>query len=79
MASLHVSIEDSSMYSRVVVISDVHGCLDVLDRLLEKLNITNSDLLIFVGDLVNKGDNGPGVVRRVRSLDALSEGIMKIG
>ena len=68
----HVRILDTSMYSRVIVISDVHGCVDALDRLLDKLNVTadfdGSDLLIFVGDLVNKGPDGPGVVRRVQSL-----------
>ena len=68
----HVRILDTSMYSRVIVISDVHGCVDALERLLDKLNVTpdfdGSDLLIFVGDLVNKGPDGPGVVRRVQSV-----------
>ena len=70
---MHMIIKDSSMYERVVVVSDVHGCLEPLDRLLRRLAVSDNDLVIFVGDLVNKGPDGPGVVRRVRSLkNALS-------
>lgn len=56
---------------RCVIVGDVHGCLMELKRLLNKCGYQRGiDRLIFVGDLVGKGPNGPGVVRLVRSLKA---------
>lgn len=54
---------------RTVVVGDVHGCLDELRALLERVSFRpGDDLLVSVGDLVNKGPDSAGVVRLVRSL-----------
>jgi predicted phosphodiesterase len=53
---------------RVIVIGDVHGCLEELDELLLALQIDRTDRIIFCGDLVDKGPDSAGVVRRVRNL-----------
>eukprot|EP01119_Soliformovum_irregulare_P001046 TRINITY_DN10791_c0_g1_i1.p1 TRINITY_DN10791_c0_g1~~TRINITY_DN10791_c0_g1_i1.p1 ORF type:complete len:267 (+),score=53.97 TRINITY_DN10791_c0_g1_i1:83-802(+) len=53
---------------RTIVIGDVHGCLQELHQLLEKLGYDGTDRLIFVGDLVGKGPDGIKVVQFVRSL-----------
>ena len=37
------------------VISDIHGCYDELIRMLEKINLEDSDTLICAGDYVDKG------------------------
>ncbi|KAL6766805.1 hypothetical protein ACKKBG_A37415 [Auxenochlorella protothecoides x Auxenochlorella symbiontica] len=50
---------------RVVVIGDVHGCASELDRLLAAL-ARPDDLLVVVGDLVNKGPASPQVLRLVQ-------------
>tara|TARA_B100001123_G_scaffold408216_1_gene501195 strand:+ start:1081 stop:1869 length:789 start_codon:yes stop_codon:yes gene_type:complete len=54
--------------SRVIVFGDVHGCSTQLDQLLEKLQPQEGDRLVFLGDLIDKGPDSPGVVRRVREL-----------
>lgn len=46
------------------VIGDVHGCLDELSELLDTLGPTSDDQLVFVGDLVVRGPDNAGVVRR---------------
>lgn len=53
---------------RNIVIGDVHGCLAELTDLLAKLKPAKEDLLIFLGDLVNRGPDSHGVVSLVRGL-----------
>lgn len=56
---------------RDIVIGDVHGCLDELDELLRVVGyFSGRDRLVFVGDLVDRGPDSIGVVRRVDSLVA---------
>ena len=55
--------------SRVIVVGDVHGCLTELELLLKKCAYSSdTDILVFVGDLVNKGPDSAGVVTYVRKL-----------
>ncbi|MBR5519534.1 MAG: serine/threonine protein phosphatase, partial [Clostridia bacterium] len=46
---------NTTAYRRVIAISDIHGNATVLARLLTRLQLTDDDLLIFVGDYVNRG------------------------
>lgn len=53
---------------RKIFIGDVHGCLEELQALVEKVAITAQDEVVFVGDLLDKGPDSLGVVRFVREL-----------
>eukprot|EP00199_Chlamydomonas_sp_CCMP681_P001670 CAMPEP_0119112928 /NCGR_PEP_ID=MMETSP1180-20130426/42235_1 /TAXON_ID=3052 ORGANISM="Chlamydomonas cf sp, Strain CCMP681" /NCGR_SAMPLE_ID=MMETSP1180 /ASSEMBLY_ACC=CAM_ASM_000741 /LENGTH=361 /DNA_ID=CAMNT_0007100711 /DNA_START=28 /DNA_END=1113 /DNA_ORIENTATION=+ len=56
---------------RLVVVGDVHGCCEELKMLLKKLDyLPDTDNLIFVGDLVNKGPDSIGVLRAYQQLRA---------
>lgn len=57
---------------RTVLIGDVHGCLEELDALLEACEYQKGQRLVMLGDLVAKGPDSAGVVRRVRELGALA-------
>ncbi|QKG26598.1 metallophosphoesterase family protein [Actinomadura verrucosospora] len=46
---------------RTVIIGDIHGCFDELLELLEKVDLHPEDLLVGVGDLVDRGP-APGEV-----------------
>ncbi|MBW8308575.1 MAG: metallophosphoesterase [Candidatus Paracaedibacteraceae bacterium] len=66
------------------IIGDVHGCLDELIALLKKLGysldeekaviskVPHNRTLVFVGDLVDRGPDSPGVLRLV--MDAVLHG-----
>jgi len=56
---------------RTIVVGDVHGCLEELDELLRTVaHARGRDRLVFLGDLVDRGPDPVGVVRRARELDA---------
>lgn len=58
-------------YERYIFVGDVHGCLDELDELLRLVDYRGGrDRLVFVGDLLDRGPDPVGVVRRARELGA---------
>jgi serine/threonine protein phosphatase 1 len=60
---------ESEIVKRLHVIGDVHGCIDELTELIEKLDLQSSDELVMIGDLVDKNLEGsPKVIQYVRSL-----------
>ena len=62
-------------FQRYIVVGDVHGCIEELDDLLAALQYrgrNSGDRLVFVGDLLDRGPDPVGVVRRVRELQAES-------
>ncbi|MFC3349398.1 polynucleotide kinase-phosphatase [Streptomyces echinoruber] len=57
------------------IIGDVHGCSAELEALLDKLGYVDGvhpqgRMAVFVGDLVDRGPDTPGVLRRVMSMVA---------
>jgi len=46
---------------RTIVVGDIHGCYHELLTLLEKTGLRNEDLLISVGDLVDRGNRSKEV------------------
>ncbi|XP_015905911.1 bis(5'-nucleosyl)-tetraphosphatase PrpE [asymmetrical] [Parasteatoda tepidariorum] len=59
-------------YDEVVVIGDVHGCLDELKLLLEKSNTTGDNVLkVLAGDITRKGPKSIGVIRFLRQTPSI--------
>jgi serine/threonine protein phosphatase 1 len=46
---------------RTFIIGDIHGCFDELIELTEKIGLTESDMLISVGDIVDRGNKSKEV------------------
>lgn len=59
------------MSERVTVaVGDIHGCLEEFDDLLKKIQYNKNQMrLVLLGDLLDRGPDPVGVVRRVRELD----------
>ncbi len=53
---------------RIIAISDIHGNLGLFKKLLKKVNYTKDDVLILVGDLIEKGENSLETLRYIIQL-----------
>jgi serine/threonine protein phosphatase 1 len=58
---------------RAYAVGDIHGRLDLLERLLESIEAdlsgrpSKKNLLVFLGDLIDRGPDSKGVIERLRS------------
>jgi hypothetical protein len=69
--------------SRIFCIPDIHGCLDLLNPLLDRLfkeeNLDLSkDKLIFLGDMVDRGPDSYGVLCKVKALCDSSSNVIAL-
>ncbi|KAF2686275.1 ser/Thr protein phosphatase-like protein family [Lentithecium fluviatile CBS 122367] len=56
---------------RLVVVGDVHGCIDEFRHLMRKVEfVEGRDHLILAGDIISKGPDSPGVVSYAAHLGA---------
>lgn len=59
--------------TQLLIVGDVHGCLDDLNALLRKAKFDpKRHQLVFVGDIVTKGPASNAVVERIRELGGVS-------
>lgn len=52
------------MNENIYIIGDVHGCLNTLKALINKLPINSK--IVFVGDLIDRGSNSAEVIKFIR-------------
>lgn len=58
---------------RIIAISDIHGNLCAFKKILKKICFTESDILILVGDLIEKGDMSLDTLRYVMEMSKTGE------
>ena len=56
--------------NRTIAIGDIHGCNTMLIALLDAISPTPSDMLIFLGDLIDRGADSKGVIDTIRALES---------
>ena len=56
------------MTERIIAIGDIHGCAKALTTLVEAIQPTESDTLVFLGDYIDRGPDSRGVIEQVMSL-----------
>mmetsp|Transcript_15661 Transcript_15661/g.29689 ORF Transcript_15661/g.29689 Transcript_15661/m.29689 type:complete len:407 (+) Transcript_15661:204-1424(+) len=72
MASLENVKQNSNNNNRILVIGDVHGCLEELTGLVSKATREHNEgkqfaAIVLVGDLCNKGPSSAQVIQHVRN------------
>ncbi len=65
--------------SRTIFIGDVHGMARELSALLARVQPTSFDRVVFLGDLIDKGPDSPGVVRLARTLASRIPVVLVLG
>jgi len=53
---------------RTFVVGDIHGCVDELSRLLDALQPSAADTIVFLGDYIDRGPSPKGVIDRLLQL-----------
>ncbi|XP_077995569.1 bis(5'-nucleosyl)-tetraphosphatase PrpE [asymmetrical]-like [Glandiceps talaboti] len=66
----HVTFDEETLEGkRIIMIGDVHGCYDELMEILEQTQAHEEDaIVIFVGDLINKGPKNKTVLDFVKKM-----------
>lgn len=60
-------------------IGDIHGQVGHLEALLEQIPMQDGDRIVFLGDLIDRGPDTPGVLRLIRQLQESQEVILLRG
>ena len=64
MSNHYMNIQGN--YSRTVVVGDIHGCFDELTQLLDLVRFSKEDILVSVGDMLDRGPKSWEVCRYFR-------------
>ena len=67
------------MMSRTLAIGDIHGCSVALEALLAIVAPAPDDIVITLGDYVDRGPDSKGVLERLLRLEAYAHLIPLIG
>ncbi|CAI5502448.1 unnamed protein product [Closterium sp. Naga37s-1] len=72
--TIHASIDAQRMdpHGRIIIVGDVHGCHAELEALMERCERKDGDVVILVGDMVNKGPDSHAVLRMARRMGAVA-------
>ncbi len=57
------------MTSRTIAIGDIHGCSRALDALVKAIDPKDNDVIVALGDCVNRGPDSEGVLDRLIALE----------
>jgi serine/threonine protein phosphatase 1 len=58
----------AAMPQRTIAIGDIHGCSTALDALLDAIRPRPDDLIVTLGDYINRGPDSRGVIKRLIEL-----------
>jgi serine/threonine protein phosphatase 1 len=62
IATLPMVARNDEAGAMIFVIGDIHGCLEPLDRLMARLDVSETDEVVFLGDYIDRGPDSQGVM-----------------
>ena len=65
--------------ARLIGISDIHGELEKLCRVLEKVNPQKDDTIVFMGDYIDRGAKSKEVVQKIIDMENICNCVYLIG
>jgi serine/threonine protein phosphatase 1 len=63
----------SEAKSRLFAIGDIHGCASELEQLIVKMRPTTGDVVVFLGDYIDRGPDAKGVIDLILDLRSRCE------
>ena len=60
-----MSLCESTPVNRYIAIGDLHGCPDLFEQLIGTLSPEPGDVVVFLGDYVDRGPDSPGMIERL--------------
>ncbi len=63
-------------YNRIIVVGDLHGYCVPLIKLLDSIYLTEEDLMIFIGDYIDRGPESKSVIDKLIQLKSLYSNII---
>ncbi len=77
--TLHKKLElRESDFKRIIVTSDIHGYDELFDDLINQLNLSDDDLLIINGDIINKGPSSLKLLRKIMAMTQSHDNIIML-
>ncbi len=58
------------MPARTIAVGDVHGCSKALDAIIGAIDPTPDDVIVMLGDYVDRGPDSRGVLDRLIALES---------
>jgi serine/threonine protein phosphatase 1 len=62
--------------SKIYAIGDVHGCNSLLIKLLAAINPQKHDTVIFLGDVIDRGEDSKGVLDTIIQYQSICQVIL---
>ncbi len=69
-------MEPNAVRKRIFAVGDIHGCLSHLRELLGKIQIGRNDILLFLGDYIDRGPDSYEVVETLLRLKSESASVI---
>lgn len=62
---------ETGLQMRIIVVGDVHGCIDQLHSLMNRVGPAEGDRIVLLGDFVDRGPDSPACVEFAREHESL--------
>ncbi|ASM37149.1 metallophosphoesterase [Campylobacter sputorum] len=66
---IRIQTFDESKFDRIFVFGDLHGSFELFIKMIEKINLTKSDLIVILGDSCDRGEHSANLYFKYKELE----------